>query len=139
MRSASILSFAPFIVILDATVEVPLLTISTTLCFGPFNSREDAEEWACEVERLHKRLQKSEETLSCAVLKETGFPTGAFMRAHMGTTDVILAGKEAREPGALIPQSTPEVAARDLGVYVLRAASQAASDTLAQLATKPHP
>lgn len=133
MQKSKVLSLVPFLAIIDVTVEVPLVSATLTLCFGPFNSREDGEGWAAEVELLHRHVEKQETQCAGEVLSEMGFPTGAFVRSYISVPDVILGGVEARKPGALIPISTPEVIARDMHLYALQALQEAAQGTLSQL------
>ncbi|OGZ06354.1 MAG: hypothetical protein A2845_00970 [Candidatus Lloydbacteria bacterium RIFCSPHIGHO2_01_FULL_49_22] len=122
---AELLSLKPYAATMEVSLELPLITMQVVLCFGPFNSLEKAEEWTGEVERLHRGIETEEVSKSGEVFDATGLPTGAFVRSYVHGTDIIQVGQSARKQGNLIPVNTPEVDARDLHIYALRAIEEA--------------
>lgn len=138
MPSATVLSLLPFMVSIDVRVELALITMNTTLCFGPFNSQESADEWAGEVHRLHKDIERREEAEASGVMSALGIPTAEFVRAYVTLPDTIQVGKSGREVGNLIPVHTPEIDARDMRIYALYAFAGAIDYTLERL-TKQSP
>lgn len=130
MTTGAVLSFCPYVAMLDVTVELHLVTMEITLCFGPFNAECDARKWLDEVERVHKVIEGSEAEEDEDALDATGLPTAPFIRSYVHGSDIIIADQHARKPGELIPPGTPEHDARMLCVYALYGLEQAVGDAI---------
>ncbi len=137
MTRTNVVSFLPFMVTIDVRVELALMTMNTTLCFGPFNTQESADSWSGEVHRLHKDVERREDTIADSVSDELGIPTAEFIRAYVTLPDSFQVGKDAREDGNLIPTHAPEIDARDMRIYALRAFASAVDYTLERLIQTP--
>lgn len=57
------------------TTELYLITMEVTLCFGPFNSLEAADEWRLALEREHKVIEEREGFHEVEAFGLAGFPT----------------------------------------------------------------
>lgn len=135
MPKPNVLSFIPYMAVFDVRVEVTMITAIVTLCFGPFNSRDAAIEWATEVERLHRKgVARQGLTSNIIASDEFPAPQGDYLTSSVEVRDVIMADSDARKPGRLIPIGTPEYSARHMHICALLALKGASTETLLQLA-----
>ena len=125
MSGDNLVALRPYVVTIDVSVELPLISMEVTLCFGPFNALVAAEHWAGDVERLHKDITAREDQLSNDIFDETGLPTQAFIRSQIHGIDIIQSDQNTRKPGMLIPVNTAEVDSRDMHLYALAAFQEA--------------
>ncbi len=133
MPTSNIVSLNPYVVTVDVSLELHLITMEVTLCFGPFNSAEEAEEWCLTFEREHKVIEGREAHEDVEALKQSGIPTKPFLRAYVHGADIVQAGAEMRTNGGLIPQNTPIVDAHRVHVYALHAFQEAVNAAFAFL------
>ncbi|GEM_PF-4623329 len=125
MSGANLFALCPYVVTADVSVELPLISMEVTLCFGPFNTLIAAEKWAGDVERLHKDIIAREDQTSNEIFDEIGIPTQGFIRSHIYGMDIVQSDQNARKPGMLIPVNTPDTDSRDMHLYALAAFQQA--------------
>lgn len=133
MGANNVVALQPYVVTVDVSLELQLITMEVTLCFGPFNSIEGAEEWCRTLEREHKVIEGHEGGEDVEAIAGTGLSTKPFLRAYVHGADIIQAGAEMRAKGALIPQNDPRVDAHQIHVYALHAFQEAVSAAFAFL------
>ena len=120
-----LIALRPFVVTADVVVELRLITMTCTLCFGPFNRREDADEWRAAFEQEHLQVKAKEGLEGIYADWQSRSLPQPYLTASLRGVDVIQAGAEAREKGALIPPSNPVVTAHQIHVCALRAFQEA--------------
>ena len=133
MAESTVVALRPYVVTVDVTTELYLITMDVTLCFGPFNSVEEAEEWCLTFEREHKMIEGREAHEDIEAIAAMGIPTKPFLRAYVHGADIVQAGPEVRVKGALIPQNAPVVDAHQIHVYALHAFHEAVNAAFAFL------
>jgi hypothetical protein len=138
MSDQKVVSLRPYVAALDVCVELPLMSISTWLCFGPFDSEGSASEWLAMVETLHAASGGGDSAhlyrLQGATDRSTPFLTCVIMG-----TDVQNVVPAFRTKGELIEPCNPTDTAGKILTYALMAVQQAISTVLSVPATSPPP
>ncbi|HEY9585208.1 MAG: hypothetical protein A3D65_02365 [Candidatus Lloydbacteria bacterium RIFCSPHIGHO2_02_FULL_50_13] len=125
MAESTVVALRPYVVTVDVTTELYLITMDVTLCFGPFNTLEAANEWSLVLEREHKLIEVREAKEDTEAFGECGISTKPFFRAYVCGTDVIQVGADVRTKGGLILPSAAVIDAHQIRVYALRAHQEA--------------
>ncbi len=129
MAESNVISLAPFVVTVDVLLELYLITMEITLCFGPFNSKEAAFEWSNVFEQEHKEIEVQED-LQEHRDEEMGLSSMSYVRAFVHGVDIIQGEVEAREKGVLIVPNQPIVDAHQVHLYALQGFQAAITDAL---------
>ena len=123
--SATVVSLVPFIATVPVCVELLLVTMEVTLCFGPFNSHEEGKNWVSQFELIRAELEAEDPITVEGVFAGAELSTRPFVDAHTYVCDVLEAGREARRADGVIPHGDPTIAAKNIHIYALRALSDA--------------
>lgn len=106
----------------DINIALPLINASVWLSFGPFDSRDDAEDWLNVLQIVHQQI---EEPLTHHLYSANSFMTEPSeepsVSCFIGGTDVPKVESSFRAKGELIPSGTPVDTAEKLCSYALRA------------------
>lgn len=133
MAKSNVLSLQPYVATVDVSLELSLITMEVTLCFGPFNSAEAAEEWCGALEREHKTIEGRQDGEDLEAIAATGIPTKPYLRAYVHGVDIIQPSLDARTRGGLIAPKDAVVDAHQIHVYALYAFQEAVSAAFAFL------
>ena len=125
MTVNNVFELHPYAVAIDVCVELHLVSMEITLCFGPFNTHEAANKWCSAFEKEHKQIEGREVAEDAQAEKKTGVPTQPFLRTYVYGAGSFQAEGKARAKGELIPPKTPAVDAHQIHVYALCALQEA--------------
>ncbi len=132
MPEATVFSLRPYVAMLDICIELPLVTMQTVLAFGPFNTLQSAQDWASEVERIHRQIEIASQNVddSVATFMLVGFTTRAFVGARISNVDIIQTDTNGRHSRGLILPRTAREDAEEMHVHALRAFEGAIAQAL---------
>ena len=125
MSTDTVVLLRPYVVTADVSLELYLITMEVTLCFGPFNSSLAAREWCGTLEQEHWSIEAREELEDEQAEEASGILTKPFLRAYLHAVDIIQADAGMRAKGELIPPKDPIVDAHQIHVYALAAFQEA--------------
>ncbi|OGZ06519.1 MAG: hypothetical protein A2942_04900 [Candidatus Lloydbacteria bacterium RIFCSPLOWO2_01_FULL_50_20] len=137
MTENNIVALQPYVVALDVAVEVPLVNMEVTLCFGPFDSLAAADEWRDRLEKEHDLIEIAEAVENADPFAQEEFPERQFLRAHVQGADVFQVEGRMRARGELIPPKTPVEDAHRIHVYALYALQEAVTAAFSFLNDDP--
>lgn len=123
-----------YVAMIDVSIELPLVTASVWLNFGPFDSEIDAMEWTNILEVVHVQIA-NDDTHHLYASGNSTFSSEeeSFPRSFIGTTDIKKVNASFRAPGELIPSGSPTDTAGELCTYALEALAEAITQTLSVL------
>ena len=136
MAEGNVVAFRPFIVLVDVSLELCLITMEITLCFGPFNSKEAAEEWVNVFEVEHHEIEAREAREDEKNNELVVLTTEPYLRAHVHGVDIIQPERGGHDKDALISPSAPIVDAHQVHIYALQGLREAINYTFEYLADK---
>lgn len=133
MPSLNVVALNPFVAVVDVTIELFLVVMNITLCFGPFNTKNEAEEW-CDIFLVERKiLEKSEAQVDEVNDELVNFLTEPYLRTYTGNPDIMQPKSGGRDKGALIPPKDPMTDAREIHTYALMWLEEAITDTFRHL------
>lgn len=118
-----------FVAAVDVNVSLPLINASVWLNFGPFDSRDDAEDWLNILQIVHLEIEEPNThhlyMANSFMIEPDDEPDVA---CFIGSTDTPQVDASFRVKGELIPSGSAADTAEQLGKYALAALAQAISD-----------
>ena len=123
MPEATVLSLRQYVAMLDICIELPLVTMQTVLAFGPFNALLTAQNWASEVERIHRQIEIESQSVddSVATFMLMGFTTQAFIDVRISNVDIVQTDMSGRNSQGLIHPSVAKEDAEGMHIHALKA------------------
>ena len=109
----------------DINIGLPLIAASVWLSFGPFDSRDDAEDWLSILQIVHQQIEEPTTrhlySANSFMIDPDAEPT---VSCFIGGTDTPKVASSFRAKGELIPSGSPASTAEKLREYALRALAE---------------
>lgn len=118
MPTADVVPLHPYVAKVDISFELLLTTITTTLHFGPFPSRESASEWCARFSDEHERLMVA---IAGQLSAQAGDDDVPPFVAYAHGTDVVRLDPRRGDQPKLIPPRGGEEDAHRLNALALAA------------------
>jgi hypothetical protein len=131
--SAQVIAIKPYIASVPVCVELLLVTMEITLCFGPFNSHEEGKHWVAAFELARADIEAVNAIAIEGTFVDATLSTRPFVDAYTYVCDVLEAGPDARKPDAVIPSGDPQTTAKHIRIFALRALEEAVAFGLAHV------